>query len=467
MASIVFLQRDPIEWLGIMYLSSMLKKRGHRAVVVVESLEAKGCADRALQEGADIFAFSPLVTDIQWARKQISILKAHGDALVVLGGTHVTLNPEETLANPAVDVICRGEGEHPLLELAEAVDSGLDWSTVPNLWVKRNGRILRNDLRDLVENLDSLPFPDRTLYSSYPALRRWGKRPLHMGRGCPYACSYCHNASKRELVAHKGRYVRWRSVGSVLAEVEELARTTFFKVLHFVDDGFGINQDWLIEFLPELSALVEDPPAIFANMRADMVTEELCTAFERYGSGRMRLRVAVECGDETYRQQVLHKTITDSDLRRAATLFHKHEIGFATYNMVGLPGESLEQAVSTLRLNVELRPAEAYCFIYQPFPGTQLASLALDSGAIDATAMTGAGAEGFRGYFESFSPLRQANIVQLENVQRLFGLVVKVPALFPLARRLVAARWLAPLFRQVYQAHLRMTVHRRRRVDGY
>ena len=467
MASIVFLQRDPIEWLGIMYLSSMLKKHGHRTAVVVESLEAKGCTDRALEEGADIFAFSPLVTDVQWAMKQVSSLKAHSDALVVLGGTHVTLNPEETLANPAVDVICRGEGEHPLLELADAVDSGLEWSTVPNLWVKRNGSIVRNDLRDLVEDLDSLPFPDRTLYSGYPALCKWGKRPLHIGRGCPYACSYCHNASKRELVAHKGRYVRWRSVDNVLAEVEELAQTSFFKVLHFVDDGFGINQEWLKAFLPELSTLLEDPPAIFANMRADMVTEELCAAFEKYGAGRMRLRIAVECGDEAYRQQVLHKTITDADLRRAATLFHKHGIGFATYNMVGMPGETLEQAVATLRLNVELRPAEAYCFIYQPFPGTQLARLALDSGAIDAAALAGAGAEGFRGYFESFSPLQQSNIVQLENVQRLFRLVVKAPVLFPLARRLVAVRWLAPLFRLLYRAHLRMTVRLRRRVDGY
>jgi len=467
LASIVFLQRDPIEWLGIMYLSSMLKKHGHRTAVVVDSLEARGCVDQALREGADIFALSPLVTDIQWAMERVAELKKHSDALVVLGGTHVTLNPEETLANSDVDVICLGEGEHALLELAEALDSGIDWGRVPNLWVKQNGKVLRNDLRDLLEDLDSLPFPDRTLYSGYPALRKWGKRPLHIGRGCPYSCSYCHNASKRELVAHKGRYVRWRSVESVLAEVEELARTTSFKVLHFVDDGFGINQGWLGEFLPELSALVEDPPAIFANMRADMVTEELCTTFERYGSGRMRLRIAVECGDEEYRQQVLHKTISDADLRRAATLFHKHGIGFATYNMVGMPGESLDQAISTLRLNVELRPTEAFCFIYQPFPGTQLAQLTLDSGAIDAAALAGAGAEGFRGYFESFSPLCQPNIVQLENVQRLFGIVVKAPALFPLVRRLVAVRWLAPLFRLIYLAHLRMTVKRRRRVDGY
>ena len=159
MASIVFLQRDPIEWLGIMYLSSILKKNGHRTTVVVDSLEANGGMDRALREGADIYALSPLVTDIQWAMEQVAEIKKHSDALVVLGGTHVTLNPEETLAHPDVDVICLGEGEHPLLELAEAVDSGSSWSSIPNLWLKLNGETRRNDLRDLVEDLDSLPYP--------------------------------------------------------------------------------------------------------------------------------------------------------------------------------------------------------------------------------------------------------------------------------------------------------------------
>lgn len=467
MAKVVFLQRDPIEWLGIMYLSSVLKDHGHRTAVVVESLEDRDFTERVLAEDADIFALSPLITDIRWALDRAAGLKAQSPALVALGGTHVTLNPEETLAHPAVDVICRGEGEYPLLEFADAVDAGHDWSTIPNLWAKRGGAVVRNDLRDLIADLDALPFPDRTLYAGYPELQSWGKRPLHMGRGCPYACSYCHNASKRDLYAGKGRHIRWRSVDSVLAEVAELDRATFFKVLHFVDDGFGINRAWFEDFLPRLSALVDEPPAIFANMRADMVTRELCAAFADYGAGRMRLRIAVECGDESYRQQVLNKTISDADLRRAAQLFHEHEIAFSTYNMVGLPGESLEQAVSTLRLNVELRPAEAYCFIYQPFPGTRLADHALDIGAVDAATLAGSGADGFHGTFESFSPLRQDNIVELENVQRLFGLVVKMPALFAIARRLVAVRRLAPVFRLLYQLHLRLSVRRRRRVDAY
>ncbi len=469
MATVVFLQRDPIEWLGLMYLSATLKSHGHRTRMFVDALEPDGAVQAALGASADLYAFSPLVTDLRWVLAQAARLKERLDVPVVMGGTHVTLNPEETLAHPAVDVVCRGEGEAPLLELAEAVEQGRDWSGIANLWSKRNGSVVRNEMRDLVEDLDALSLPDRELYAGYSVLRGLGKRPLHIGRGCPYGCSYCHNARKRELYRGKGSYLRWRSVEGVLAEVEQLARGSFFKVLHFVDDGFGLREDWLVEFLPRLWELLDPRPAIFANMRADMVTDGLCTAFRDYGADRFRLRIAVECGDERYRREVLRKTISDADLRRAAELLHDSGVRFATYNMMGLPGETLEQAIETLRLNVDLRPAHAFCFLYQPFPGTDLARFAVECGSVDAATLAGGGAdsEDFLGTFEARSPLRQDNVVELENLQRIFALVVRFPLLLPLATRVVRVRRLAPLLRLVYQASLRLFVFLRRRTDAY
>lgn len=469
MANVVFLQRDPIEWLGLMYLSSTLKANGHNTRMVIDALEPEGALEAALKEPADLYAFSPLVTDFRWALDQAASLKARRDVPVVLGGTHVTLNPEETLAHPAVDVVCRGEGEAPLLELAEAVAEGREVGGIANLWSKHNGSLVRNEMRDLVTDLDSLPLPDRDLYSHYPPLRALGKRPLHIGRGCPYGCTYCHNARKRELYRGKGPYLRWRSVDNVLAEVEELARGSFFKVLHFVDDGFGLREDWLVEFLPRLGRMFDRRPAIFANMRADMVTEGLCAAFRDYGADQFRLRIAVECGDERYRREVLRKTISDADLRRAAQLLHGSGIGFATYNMVGLPGESLDQALQTLRLNIELKPQHVFCFLYQPFPGTDLADYAVECGSVDAATLSGAGAgnRDFLGTFEGRSPLRQGNGSELENLQRLFALVVRFPVLRPLAERLVRIRRLAPVLRLVYQAYMRAFVFFRRRTDAY
>jgi radical SAM superfamily enzyme YgiQ (UPF0313 family) len=97
----------------------------------------------------------------------------------------VTLDPEESIADPSVDVICRGEGELPLAELADAVDRGEGYTSIANLWVKSEEGVIRNEMRNLVEDLDSLPFPDRRLYTGYEFFQRRGKRSLMLGRGSP------------------------------------------------------------------------------------------------------------------------------------------------------------------------------------------------------------------------------------------------------------------------------------------
>jgi len=99
-----------------------------------------------------------------------------------------------------------------MVELADAVDRKVDFSRIPNLWLKRDGSILANEMRDLVADLDSLPFPDRKLYTTYAFFKRQGNRPLHFSRGCPYECSYCHNTRKKVLFSGKGKHVRWRSM---------------------------------------------------------------------------------------------------------------------------------------------------------------------------------------------------------------------------------------------------------------
>ncbi|MEN8162919.1 MAG: cobalamin-dependent protein, partial [Acidobacteriota bacterium] len=176
MAKVVFIQRTAVEWLGVMYLSAVLKSHGHQCSMVVESEEGRDAAAGALDEGADVFAFSCLATDFRWALQKAATIKQESDSLVMMGGTQVTLNPEEAIRQPQVDVVCRGEGEGALLDLVDAIDRREDFSQILNLWVKRDGTVHRNEMRRLIEDLDALPFPDRGLYSKYPVFRESGKR---------------------------------------------------------------------------------------------------------------------------------------------------------------------------------------------------------------------------------------------------------------------------------------------------
>ncbi len=467
MATVVFLQQHPDEWLGVMYLSSLLKARGHRCDVFVETLEGGDVVGRALSQSPDIVAFSCLTSDYFWALNKAGEVKRRSRALTIMGGTHVTLNPEESIAQPALDAICRGEGEHPLLELAEALDRGGEYRAIPNLWIKADGQVTRNEVRDLIVDLDALPFPDRALYLKYPYFRKVGKRPLHLGRGCPYDCSYCHNFRKKELYRGKGSFVRWRAMERVLEEIADIRRTGFVKVLHFIDDGFGINREWLKAFLKRLGEADSVRLAVQANMRADMVTPDLCAAMKDYGADLLRLRIAVECADEEYRRRILKKQLTNAALLSAAETFHRFGIKFITYNMLGLPGESLGQSLETLRLNIRLRPSFAHSFIYQPYPGTALARYALEQGHLSPAMLERLGTAEYQGFFHSRSVLAQPDIRKSENVHRVFSLVVQRPALFPLARRLVRFRILALPLRIVRRFSVSAFLFRRRRIDRY
>lgn len=466
MAKIVFLQQLAEEWLGVMYISSMLKSHGHQCDVYVEPLEKGDIVKRALSEPADIIAFSCLTSDYHWALKKAEAIKRHSDALIVFGGTHITLNPDEAILNPNVDIICRGEGEYPMLELAEAIDRHEDFSEIRNLWVKRDAAIVKNEIRDLIEDLDSLPYPDRGLYAKYPFFRTRGKRPLHLSRGCPYECSYCHNASKKALFKDKGKYIRWRSLESVLAEIDEIKRKSFVTVLHFIDDGFGINREWLKTFVGRLASGGKRL-ALQANMRADMITEDLCETFKDYGIHHLRIRIAVECGDENYRREILRKNISNEDLVRAANLLHRYRIDFITYNMVGLPGETLEQALETLRLNLQLRPSLAICFVYQPYPGTALSDYALRNGFITPQMLQKLGTPEYQGVYYSKSVLAQEDIREVENLHKIFGVVTRYPSLFSLVKPTISVQALSPVLLLFYKVYIHKAVFQRRLRDKY
>jgi len=464
---VVFLQSMAEEWLGPMCLSSLLKARGHACEIYVEALEEGDFIKKALESSPDVVAFSCLASDFPWAVRMASEIKRQRPVLVILGGTHVTLNPDESLAPPAIDVVCIGEGEYPMAELADALSRGQDFSGIGNLWLKKNGRVVKNEIRNLVEDLDSLPFPDRKLYAKYPFFAGRGKRPVHLGRGCPYDCSFCHNSSKKRIFEGKGRYVRWRSQENILAEIQEIEQQEYVKVIHFIDDSFGTNKDWLEELLGKLAERTKTRHIIQASMRADMVSEDLCRAFSDYGTSNLRLRIAVETGNEEFRKSVLGKDLSNQALIRAAGLFKKYKIHFMTYSILGLPGETFPMAIETLKMNMKLRPSMAICFIFQPYPGTVLTTFALEKGYLSPERLSKLGSPEFSGQYHSRSVLTQKDIHKAENLQKVFGLVVRYPFLFYFFRVIVPYRVFSrPLF-LLYRLHLRFLLSRRLQQDCY
>jgi len=184
---------------GLLSIASLLDSRG----MSVEILDGARQADferrlRSELPNCPLVAFSVMTMQVGQALKISQLIKEiNPDCRIIWGGPHPTFFPEQTVKNDLIDLVCVGEGEDPLLELVASMKSGAIDHSIRNIWFKNNGTILRNPARPLMQDLDSLPFPDKDLFRQYGCFSE--RLYVMTGRGCPYQCTYCfHKSTSRK-----------------------------------------------------------------------------------------------------------------------------------------------------------------------------------------------------------------------------------------------------------------------------
>lgn len=377
---IVFLQKDSFVKIAVMILCAALKQRGHECDVFIESGE-RDFLHAVINSGAGLYGFSTTTGSEQWALQTAAQLKRHTKTPVLMGGPHPTFFPE-VIKEPCLDFICRGEGEEAVADLADALERGSETNSIPNIWSKdQNNEIIRQDVRPFLSNLDEMPWPDFTPYMKYPYLIPYNRDmyPVMAGRGCPYNCSYCFNKNYKKLYHGKGKYIRMRSPEHVIGELAHAKNNLGVRKINFVDDSFFSRPAWLREFAPLYSDQIRLPFII--NLEATQVTEELVGLVKKMGC--ICVRMGVETGNEELRRRVLNKKITNEQIRRAAAIIKHHGISLSTFNILGLPGEGIDQALETYRLNLEIRSNFLQCSLLQPYPGTDLRTWVEEQGLLE------------------------------------------------------------------------------------
>ena len=190
------------ERLGIMTLSSILKKNNHEVkLILTEELNEEEIIEKVKVFSPHVLAYSIMTGEHTYHIDLNRMIRSHyNNALSVFGGPHPTYTPE-MVNNDYVDAICRGEGEIYFLQLIEKLEKGEDFYDTQNFWFKKkDGSIVKNKMGSLVENLDDIPFPDRKLlYEADAKLRARGSKLFMSNRGCPYKCAYCNSPSQMEL----------------------------------------------------------------------------------------------------------------------------------------------------------------------------------------------------------------------------------------------------------------------------
>jgi len=368
MNSIIFIQREIEEKLGVMVLTAYLRSRGYDARIVINPRKNIRLLKKLRPE---IIGISLLTPSLKWALAAARFIKAQlPDTLLILGGPHPTFRPE-VVRESGVDAICIGEGEKSLGLLMERYDGSLSSiRDVPNIRVKDGDSVTKTPVSSLLsaDELSELPPADRTLYQDYPALRKSPVKSVWTSRGCPYACSYCFNAFYNRIYHGQGVIFRQRSVNSVIEELKELKQYGW-KGLNIVDDQFLCRREWVEEFCCRYEKEIMLPFQCLAT--ATQIKPALVSLLKR--AGCEVIYFGIESGVEEIRMKRYNKPVRDDDIYYAAEALHLHGMPFLTYNMVGLPDETIDDIYRTVRINQEIETTYPWCSILQPYPGTALA----------------------------------------------------------------------------------------------
>jgi anaerobic magnesium-protoporphyrin IX monomethyl ester cyclase len=393
----------------MMYISAVVKAHGCDCHILIDTLE-KDIITEIWKQQPDLIGFQVFTGQHQWALQCAREIKRFTDTPILFGGSHPTHNPD--IADK-IDYICRGEGEYATLDLLRNPDD----KGIPN--------INRNPLRPLAD-IDSLPFPDRTLYDRYPIFSDDSIRRFITSRGCPYQCTFCHNHLDMELYRGLGKWARKRHPQSVIDEIKEVYLNHPFKIVDFSpDDYFLSEKKWSVEFL-ELYAKQIRLPFCF-NTRPESIDKDIAILLKR--ANCRAGAISIESADDYLRNSVLKKQTKIDDIMEAVYCMKQQGIIVKTYNMIGIPGETIEQALKTLRLNMRLKPTWARCAIISPYPNTNIWNTGLERGVLEPMNI-----DKFSDNYTDETLFNIKNKNKFVNLQRFFAIGARFPILYPLVR---------------------------------
>lgn len=360
---------------GMTTVAAYIRDRGHTYDYFNSEIDYEELKGRLKEFNPGVVAYSASSSCILGYLEVNSKLKADFPGIKsIFGGPHPTLVPE-MIKEEGVDAICRGEGEHPFAEYIDFLEKGREPTGIQNLWIKHpDGTIEQNPLRPFLQDLDSVPFADYSFAEKWEDMLDSRIGYIMASRGCPYKCTYCINHILCNMA--EGSYIRLRSVDNVIAELKQLVDNYGIVYVNFQDDIFGLRMPWLEEFAEKFPREVGLP--FSCHLTADRCTPQVADLLKKAGVDMVI--IGVENGDPELRRKFLNKKITNEQILQTSRLLHERNIKFVTQNMMGIPGETIKTALSTIELNIKANPFVFNMWFFQPYPMIKLTDMSREMG---------------------------------------------------------------------------------------
>jgi radical SAM superfamily enzyme YgiQ (UPF0313 family) len=385
------------ESIGLEYLSAVLRAAGHETKLAFDpglfddkrylknrrlgkllSYRRQLLGDIARSK-PDLVAISVVTDFSRWALDVAEWVKSHLGVTVVFGGIHPTSVPETVLRNACVDYVVVGEGEHPLRELADALESGRDPAGIPNLGYRSNGGVVLNEVRPLLDPLDQLPFPDKDLFAGCSPIA--GDYRIMTSRGCLYRCTYCYNNLMYRLYRDKGKVFRKRSPANTLQELEWAAERYRIGAVNFMDDLFTGDLEWLSEFLPAYRRKIGLP--FKCTTHPSLMPRDVVRLLRECGC--YRIMIGVQSLWAPSRKQVLGRGEENEQILAAVNHCETEGLDYSIDHILGIPGEGMESLMAAAAFYSERsgRMKRIKCFYLSYYPNTDIVDLARRAGALN------------------------------------------------------------------------------------
>ncbi|HEY8430148.1 MAG TPA: radical SAM protein [Sandaracinaceae bacterium] len=431
------------EQLAISLLSAILRDRGHTTSLVFDPAlfhdrwyfdvpylrdffsRDDAVVDEIVALEPDLVAFSVLTPMYTWSVDIARRVKERVDVPVIFGGVHPSAVPEVCLEEDAVDYVCVGEGDEALPALARALEGRPGAAVrpdapIPNLWWRgKDGAIVRGPSAPFLEDLDSLPLPDRHLWED--VVRFEDNAMIAAGRGCPYRCTFCFNNYFAEL--SEGRFVRQRSVESV---IDEMARTKArYGVRHFeiVDDILTLNKRWMREFLSRYEREIAVPFSCLVHPR--FIDDEVACWLRDAGCDRVQM--GIQSADAEYKRKQLLRMEKEPHVERALEAMSRAGLRMKLDHIFGLPGEPLGAQEKAAELFRRFPPARINTYWLSYLPGTEMKRAAVEAGVISPEES----ARIDRGLGRTFHHGNRADLQASLGVYRRYELLFRMIPLLP------------------------------------
>ena len=347
----------------------------------------------------------------------------------VFGGVFPTFAPELAMKYDEVDMCCVGEGENAIIDLANSISNGDDYSNITNLWVKKNtGNITKNSISRPVE-IDKLPqVTDVGLFGEKRFYRPMGGKirrllPVETHRGCPYTCSFCNSPGQNRLYGdgdfNKGlSFFRKKSMDLVKNEIINHIEKYDIEYVYFWADTFLAWTDEEFNQFIDMYSNIKLP--FWCQTRIETINEDKFRKMRDVGLDRITF--GMEHGNEKFRAEVVKREYSNEDAIEKMKIVEKLGITYSVNNIIGFPDETRELAFDTIEINRHFNSDSLSCSIFVPFHGTELHELSVKRGYLDPNVICAVSNSG-----ESILNMPQWDKKDMTRLRDVFAMYVKFP----------------------------------------